>query len=59
MRKLRLTREPLVELTDTDLASVAGGITHGCTIYPTLADIKGCLAIDRTPIHSVDDPCTT
>ena len=59
MRTLRLTREPLVELSEADLAAVAGGITHGCTIYPTLADLDGCLKIDRTPIHSVDNPCTT
>jgi hypothetical protein len=59
MRTLRLTREPLTELTDADLTAVVGGITHGCTIYPTLADLKGCLAIDRAPIHSVDNPCTT
>ena len=60
MRKLHLSREPLAALSDDDLAAVAGGlITHGCTLYPTYFDLDTCVNIDRTPIYSVDDPCTT
>ena len=51
MRTLRLHREPLAELTDADLAAVAGAA-------PTLDRLVNCVVVlDRLEYLSQDDPC--
>lgn len=46
---LSLRTEALHELGSDELRDVAGAaITHGCTIYPTLADVDGCIPVIPT-----------